>query len=461
VTSRNGVSGLTSHNVGTEHGAAGPAGGERSDRPQTLWGKALTVAPYVVITIATLIVVDLLCNLFGLFPPVPEYGDLDVGWLAAKRTANIRYDRCAQLSGELVQYVRNEDGIRTNVSVQQLLADRRSFKVGVTGDSQTELCAPNAQTHAGRLERELNASGVRAIVLPYGVGRYSPLQSYLVFKKMLKKFAPDALLLNFYTGNDFNDLLRVDDRPHFVNSDGRYVIAEPVWYRLEDPRVRRRSRVLFVLRSLTDKTGIRDLVLRFRFLYRTAVEQGAGVGAVLGYMNDLRKSVEPSVTYPEAFTAQFLNQQLFFHRFPGTRDESVRRVRALLELARRENPNTLLIVSALPSYELVQQRPVDAALMRTLDRLPITYDGGVREEQELYDTLRQVAAESGWLFVDNLRALRAYQGRDRLYNAFDYHLLPAASAIIGKTQAAVLLAYLRSHGRASGPPQQVTNAIGR
>jgi hypothetical protein len=429
------------------------------DLPDTMpWfgGKLMAAAPPVGITLGALIIVDVLCNLFGLFPPRQDYGDLDVGWLAAAPAATIHYDRCFQLSGEEVRYLRNEDGIRTNVGVQQLLADRGSFKVAITGDSQTDLCAPNSQVHSGILERELNTKGVRAIVLPYGVGRYSPLQSYLVFKKVLKKYAPDALVLNFYTGNDFNDLLRVDDRPHFVKSNGRYEIAEPVWYRLDDPRVHRRSRVLFVLRSLATTTGVHNLVLRFQFLRKIAAEQGAGFSAVFGYMNDLRRSVEPSVAYKEAFTAQFLNQQLFLHRFPDSRAESLRRVRALLELARRENPNTLLIMSALPSYELVQQRPVDDALRRTLDRLPITYEGGVREEQELYDTLRQLANESGWLFVDNLAALRGYRGGERLYNSFDYHLLPAASTLIGKSQAAVVLHHLHSHGT---PARTVAHAL--
>jgi uncharacterized protein YbgA (DUF1722 family) len=282
------------------------------------------------------------------------------------------------------------------------------------------------------------------------------LQDYLVFKKLLKKYAPDALLVNFYTGNDFYDLLRIDDRPHFVASGEGYQIAEPVWYRYEDPRVQRRSRVLFLLRSLANATGIRNLVVHLQFLYRMAVEQRAGFGAVIGYFRDLRKSVEPSVGYKEAFTAQFLNQQIFFHWFPGARQESIKRVRALLELARRENPNTLLILSALPSYELVEQRPVDKALLRTLERLPITYEGGVREEQELYDVLHRLANEEGWLFVDNLAALRRYPGRDRLYNDYDYHLLPAASTIIGKEQAAVVLDYLHSHGTRSGRLEPAT-----
>ena len=110
-----------------------------------------------------------------------------------------------------------------------------------------------------------------------------------------------------------------------------------------------------------------------------------------------------------------------------------------MELARRENPGMLLVMSPLPSYQLTGQRPVDEALLRTLDRLAVTYEEGVREEEDLYEQLRALAAEQGWLFVDNLAALRAYDGKRRLFNGFDYHLLPAASAIIGRAQAAVLV----------------------
>ena len=99
----------------------------------------------------------------------------------------------------------------------------------------------------------------------------------------------------------------------------------------------------------------------------------------------------------------------------------------------------VLLLSPLPSYELTQQQPVDSALFRTIARLPITYESGVQEERALYDTLRVLALETGWLFADNLRPLQAYKGPDRLYNSFDYHLLPVASEIIGRTQAEALL----------------------
>ena len=410
----------------------------------------LTTAQYGGIVLATLVALDVACIVLGVFPPTYEYGLPDVGWVASPPTGVMHEDRCVDYTtGTTYTYTRNEDGVRTPHRAAELLADSQSYLIGVTGDSQTELCAPNAQTHAGVLEKTLNASGGRAVVLAYGAGRYSPLQDYLVFKKALLKYHPQAFVLNLYTGNDFYDMLRVDDRPHFVRTNAGYAIAPPVWYLYDAPGARRRSRVLFALRSLAKRTGVQGFIERIQQLRALAAEQGKGLATVVAYMNDLRKSTAPSLGYPAAFSAQMLNQQLFFHRFPDSRAESIRRVRALLQLIRLENPGMVLLLSPLPSYELAQQQPVDSALLRTIARLPITYEGGLREERALYDSLRVLAQETGWLFADNLRPLQAYKGPDRLYNSFDYHLLPPASDIIGREQAEALRRYAVT-GRASG-----------
>jgi hypothetical protein len=397
-------------------------------------------AQYGAIVLGTLLAVDVACIALGLFPPKYEYGDPAVGWVAASPTEGIWEYRCTEYStGITYAYARNEDGVRTQFSAAELVTDSQRYRIAVTGDSQTDLCAPNAQTHAGVLERVLRANGLRAVVLPYGAGRYSPVQDYLVFKKALLKYHPDAFVLNLYTGNDFYDMLRVDDRPHFVRVDSGYALAPPLWYLYDSPGLLRHSRVLFALRSVAKWTGVHGFLQRLRVLAALASEQGKGLPTVLTYMNDLRKSRDASVGYGAAFAAQMLNQQLFFHRFAESRAEAIRRMRALLQLIRRENPDVVLVLSALPSYQLVQQQPVDDALLRTLARLPITYEGGVQGERALYDTLQVLARENGWLFVDNLRALRAHDGTDRLFNDFDYHLLPLASEIIGRAQAEALL----------------------
>ncbi len=331
----------------------------------------LATAQYGGIVLGTLIAADVACNALGVFPPTYEYGDPTVGWVAAPPMGVIGEYGCTEYSsGVKYTYTRNEDGVRTRFSAHQLVTDSERDLIAVTGDSQTDLCAPNEQTHPGVLESVLNANGLRAVVLPYGAGRYSPLQDYLVFKKTLLKYHPDAFVLNLYTGNDFYDMLRVDDRPYFVRTDSGYAIAPPVWYQYDSPGPLRHSRVLFALHSFGKRTGIHGFVWRLRLLWGEASAQKKGLPTVLGYLNDLRKSREPSVGYSGAFAALMLNQQLFFHRFPASRVEAIHRMRAVLQMIRRENPDLLLILSPLPSYQLTQQQPVDDALLHTLARLP-------------------------------------------------------------------------------------------
>jgi hypothetical protein len=393
----------------------------------------------------TLLVVDGICIAFGLFPPTHNYGDPDLGWRPARATGRMAVGKCIEFStGEVVLYQRNEDGVRTTLSKDSIDTDTTNVRIGVTGDSQTDLCAPNDEIHSGVLQADLRSHGVPAVLLTYGSGRYSPLQDYLAFRTILRPYHPQVLVLNFYTGNDFYDILRADDRPHFVKADSGYRIAGPVWYSLDDPALQPRSRVLFAARTLADKAGVRQLYFRLSELRRLGAEQGEGMSAVFSYMYDLWKAREPTVGYSDAFTAQILNQQLFFYHFPGSQDESLARVEALMKLVRSENPGLVLVMSPLPSYELTGEQPVDSSLVRTLKRLPISYEEGVQQEGALYERLRGLAAAQGWIFVDNLAALRAYRGSGRLYNDFDYHLLPPASALVGHAQADALLDTLRS-----------------
>jgi hypothetical protein len=387
-----------------------------------------------------LLVLDLILMATGVFPPRYELGDADVGWTATPSTGAMITDSCVDFStGTTYEYARNDDGVRTSFTSEELRADTTHYEIAVTGDSHTDLCAPNELTHPGVLAAALRERGVPAREVPFGAGRYSPLQGYLIFKKTLEPYGPDAFVLNVYTGNDFNDMMRVDDRPYMVQDSGGYRIHAPEWYRLADPNRVYRSRVRYAFRSLLDAFGIANLYFRFRFLSAAAAQQGKGLFTVLAYVNDLRRSVEPSVGYPEAFTAQFLNQQLFFHHFTGSFDESLRRLRALLEEVRREYPDVLLILSAIPSYQLTTPRAeADSALLAVTDRIPVDFDAGVAQESRLYHSLAEMAVASGWLFVDNLAALRDYKGSERLYNTFDYHLTPVASEIVGHAQADVL-----------------------
>jgi len=400
---------------------------------------------YGLIIAVTLAVIDAICIAFDILPPLANYGDPDLGWRPATATGKMAIGKCTEFStGEVIIYQRNEDGVRTSSTRAAIVADSARLRIGVSGDSQTDLCARNDQIPGGVLEAALNARGHPTTVLTYGAGRYSPLQAYLAFRKVLAPYHPDVFILQVYTGNDLYDILRSDDRPHFVAADSGYRIAQPIWYTYDDPKDRSRSRVLYLFRTLGDRTGIRRVLLRVTELRRLGKQHGAGLFDVVSYMRDVWKARDPAIGYPDAFSAQMLNQQLFFHHFPSAEDESIRRMRELMTMIRRENPRLKLVMSPIPSYELVGGSPVDSALQRTLTRLPITYEEGRRQEGRLYERLRQLASEQEWIFVDNLVALQRYTGSARLYNDFDYHLLPNASALIGQAEAEALMPALRS-----------------
>lgn len=403
------------------------------------------MAVYVAIIAATLVVLDLVLIVFDIAPPHYQRGHPQLGWVTGLPTGKVDTAWCIENStGDTLRFIRNEDGIRSEYPATRLQADTALFTVAATGDSQTDLCAPNGQVHFGVVESELRRQGVPAAVFAYGAGKYSPLQAYLAVKEPIERYHADALILNIYVGNDFYDMLRVDDRPHFVPEAGGYRIGSPIWYQEYPPDERYRSRVMYVMRSLAQRTGIRNVWVRIAYLRDVARERGRSFASVVRYMNDLRNSTSDEIGYSAAFSAQMLNQQLFFHHFPGSKEESVERIRFLLRTIRVNHPGVRLYLSPIPSYELVRQQPVDTALLKVVSRLPVSYAQGVREEGELYERLRGMAQENGWTFVDPLPALRSYTGQKRLYNDFDYHLLPVGSEIVGRAQAQVIMESLRS-----------------
>lgn len=392
---------------------------------------------------------DLVLIATGLFPPTMTFGDPTLGWRSGLPMGRPVFESCTELmSGRPVQYERNEDGIRTGHSKADLTRGGL-LTVAVSGDSHTDLCATNADTHFGVLERTLREAGVPAGVFANGAGKYSPLQAYLAVRTPMAEYHARAFVLNLYTGNDFMDLLRIDDRPHLVRTAGDgYRVADPVWYAYRSPGDVPRSRILHLVRQIGEATGVTNALVRLRYLQGAAREQGKGLGEVFAYVQDLRRATSGSVGYPQAFTAQMLNQQLFFHHFTGTRDESVRRLRWLLTDIRRRHPDLVLVLSPIPSFQLVHAVPSDTAFSAVLGRLPITYAGGYAEEDSLYDAAATAARDAGWLFVDNRPALRAASASTRLYNTFDYHIEPVASDMIGRNEAAVLLPALRAGGTA-------------
>jgi hypothetical protein len=159
------------------------------------------------------------------------------------------------------------------------------------------------------------------------------------------------------------------------------------------------------------------------------------------YLEDLRRSQEPRLGYPAAFAAQMLNQALFFEHFPESKSESLAFMRHLLETVRSENPDLMLVLSAIPSAALVNAIPRDVRQLweETLQRTGLTEQFAVQLEDDLVDELALVSVASGWHFVDLRHCLRGIAFAGEIYNSVDLHINAQASKEIGRCQGESLL----------------------
>jgi hypothetical protein len=160
------------------------------------------------------------------------------------------------------------------------------------------------------------------------------------------------------------------------------------------------------------------------------------------YLTNLARSREPRLKYPAAFAAQILNQALYFQHYEDAKAESVAYIEHLLAQARRENPDTLLVLSSIPSAALMKAMPRDVQQLwqDTLVRTGLSEEWVADVEDKLVDQLETASIKSGWQFVDLRDCLRGRSLGGELYSSTDLHISATASRLIGECQAQALLA---------------------
>lgn len=401
--------------------------------------------PTLVMVLVTLVLIDIVCMATGLFPTRYRKGSKELGFYETHGIPG-GFDGFAEVP-ELAnlpekKYHRNEQGFFTTRSMEDWTDHPSGRRVVVVGDSHTDLPYAFDKTHMGVLQAKLRDGGWSgAEVLGAGHGKWSPLQEMMLYDLRFRKVGVDVCLMNFYTGNDFYDLIRTDDRPHLVKQgDGGYAVAPPDWVAYYDPDTDplwRQSRILYLGYLGLDRIGVANLLDKTLYAMQAADAFGKGTLDSIGYLNDLRLSQDSEVWYDAAYAAQVLNQALFFQHFPGSHEESLARARYVLETTKREmekkGDKALFVLSPIPSRILAQPELADPIYDRILARLPLTKEVVFEREREGYELLRKVAAETGWIFVDTLEALRGGEGM--LYFPSDLHIAPAGSALVGAAQA--------------------------
>jgi hypothetical protein len=190
------------------------------------------------VNLGLLAAVDLILMKVDLLSPPFRYGSLELGF--------------------------SSPGLRRSVDYGVAAArGTATVTIAMVGDSHSELAFDNPlDSHEFVLEAALRAGGIPVNVVSAGRGKYSPLQEYLLFRLELKDAdRPDVLLMNFYSGNDFYDMLRPDDRPYLARDDQHAIVMRPpLFVAFVNPERRiwmERSRLLWGIDEAASRLGSR------------------------------------------------------------------------------------------------------------------------------------------------------------------------------------------------------------
>lgn len=180
--------------------------------------------PYLASLFAGLLLGEAALRLFGARFSTSFYViDPDLGW-------SLRPGVSGTYSGESIAPVRiNSAGMRDD---REYATGKQAnkFRVAILGDSFAEaMQVPVEQSLAGQLEARLKSCRANPEVLNFGVQGYGTAQQLLVWRNKARAYAPDVVVLLFYTGNDLYNNLRelnptnADAAPYFThdNATGR------------------------------------------------------------------------------------------------------------------------------------------------------------------------------------------------------------------------------------------------
>jgi hypothetical protein len=138
-------------------------------------------------------------------------------------------------------------------------------RIAVLGDSMVAgLAVPEPETMCGVLEALLNADAggaPRIEVMNFGVAASAPAQELALYRGLVRRFAPDVVVLAFFYGNDLSDTLyEISDRygrMYFELDDAGALRPRPYDASPAIVRWLARSRVFAWIRLQTGKAGAR------------------------------------------------------------------------------------------------------------------------------------------------------------------------------------------------------------
>ena len=294
---------------------------------------------------------------------------------------------------------------------QDLDAGPPNIRVAIVGDSHTfRRKGINRETHHARyLQQGLTEAGLRPWIVSLGVPRFSPVQEMLALDELIdKRYPVDAAIFLFYSGNDFAELLRNDDRPRVdFDESGRAYVGSPTWrFNRPDSRYDEwpgASRLLFLTNLAANLVQPGNVPLKMVVAAEATDALRPSFAERVRYFWTAIESTDERLGYPGAIAAEWLNQvavaEMFGERFSGAVES---RVRYFWQEMKRRHSGRALYFFVIPSATLVGAVPEKVAPVYAdlLQRVGVSDERARTIERDLIAMLSKEAAANGFTVVD-------------------------------------------------------------
>jgi hypothetical protein len=285
------------------------------------------------------------------------------------------------------------------------------IRVAIIGDSHTfhHKWISRETHHARYLQKGLTDAGLRPRIVSLGVPRFSPVQEMLALDELIDKKHPvDAAIFLFYSGNDFAELLRNDDRPRVeFDEGGRAYVASPTWrFNRPDSRYDEwpgASRLLFLTNLVANVVQPGNVPMKMVVAAEATDALRPSFAERVRYFWTAIETTDDRLGYPGAIAAEWLNQvavaEMFGERFT---DAVEPRVRYFWQEMKRRHAGRALYFFVIPSATLVGAVPEKVAPVYAdlLQRIGVSDERARSVERSLIDMLSKEAAANGFTVVD-------------------------------------------------------------
>jgi lysophospholipase L1-like esterase len=308
-------------------------------------------------------------------------------------------------------------------------------RIVALGDSFTVGTCPPPENFPNQIEQHLNtaAGSTKFEVIDAGVGRYSPYQYYVRARVDAIPLHPQRLLIAFYAGNDYLDIIREDDRPYLTREpDGRVKEHPPhfVVYRdpAEKPSWLEASRTYSVAHAALGPTLLYQ-TSRVKLLYLNLSDAHRGlfeIGKYLKEVHDLDK-------ISHGLMVQSLHQYVWFQRFPDTLPTSTAFTKYTLEKLHElaQQNGIALTVTVIPSKPAMEPEMLQSVFAKVTRHSPeLTIDRVAAFENARIDETLAMCRSLGIDVYDLRRGIAQRRAGHVLYYSEDMHLNNAGNALV-------------------------------